>query len=141
MASPETILVTTPEPTSITDSYALMKALSMNESFRKNETSIKMIANRVTSEDEGRKLYEKLNIVVSRFLDINMSYLGTIPMDNNNIKAVMKQKPVSLIYPSSASSRHFVEVAEKIMNEETDIPPQKRGIRGYLKSVFAKNLR
>ena len=141
VASPETILVTTPEPTSITDSYALMKALSMNESFRKNETSIKMIANRVTSEDEGRKLYEKLNIVVSRFLDINMSYLGTIPMDNNNIKAVMKQKPVSLIYPSSASSRHFVEVAEKIMNEETDIPPQKRGIRGYLKSVFAKNLR
>lgn len=141
VTSPETILVTTPEPTSITDSYALMKALSMNESFRKNETSIKMIANRVTSEDEGRKLYEKLNIVVSRFLDINMSYLGTIPMDNNNIKAVMKQKPVSLIYPSSASSRHFVEVAEKIMNEETDIPPQKRGIRGYLKSVFAKNLR
>ena len=141
VASLETILVTTPEPTSITDSYALMKALSMNESFRKNETSIKMIANRVTSEDEGRKLYEKLNIVVSRFLDINMSYLGTIPMDNNNIKAVMKQKPVSLIYPSSASSRHFIEVAEKIMNEETDIPPQKRGIRGYLKSVFAKNLR
>ena len=85
-----------------------------------------------------RKLYEKLNIVVSRFLDINMSYLGTIPMDNNNIKAVMKQKPVSLIYPSSASSRHFIEVAEKIMNEETDIPPQKRGIRGYLKSVLLK---
>ena len=136
-ASVMEFLVASPE----TDSYALMKALSMNESFRKNETSIKMIANRVTSEDEGRKLYEKLNIVVSRFLDINMSYLGTIPMDNNNIKAVMKQKPVSLIYPSSASSRHFIEVAEKIMNEETDIPPQKRGIRGYLKSVFAKNLR
>lgn len=140
VASPETILVTTPEPTSITDSYALMKALSMNESFRKNETSIKMIANRVTSENEGRKLFEKLNMVVSKFLDINMTYLGAIPMDNNNIKAVMKQKPVSLIYPSSASSRHFVEVAEKIMNEGTDIPPQKRGIRGYLKSVFAKNL-
>lgn len=140
VASPETILVTTPEPTSITDSYALMKALSMNENFRKNETSIKMIANRVTSENEGRKLFEKLNMVVSKFLDINMTYLGAIPMDNNNIKAVMKQKPVSLIYPSSASSRHFVEVAEKIMNEGTDIPPQKRGIRGYLKSVFAKNL-
>ena len=38
-------------------------------------------------------------------------------------------------------AKHFIEVAEKIMNEETDIPPQKRGIRGYLKSVFAKNLR
>ena len=39
------------------------------------------------------------------------------------------------------SVERIVEVAEKIMNEETDIPPQKRGIRGYLKSVFAKNLR
>ena len=62
VASPETILVTTPEPTSITDSYALLKALSMNENFKKDETTIKMIANRVDSEAEGRSLYEKLNV-------------------------------------------------------------------------------
>ena len=140
VSSPETIIVTTPEPTSITDSYALLKALSMNDNFRKEDVSIKMIANRVASESEGRNLYEKLNIVVSKFLDINMTYLGIIPMDNNIVKAVMKQKPVSIIYPTSASSKHFEEIAEKIMKEETDIRPQKRGIRGYLKSVFAKNL-
>lgn len=140
VSSPETIIVTTPEPTSITDSYALLKALSMNESFRKDETGIKMVANRVSSENEGHNLYEKLNVVVSRFLDINMTYLGAVPMDNNNIKAVMKQKPVSIIYPASASSRHYEEIARKIMNDGADIPPQKRGIRGYLKSVFAKNL-
>ncbi len=140
VSSPETIIVTTPEPTSITDSYALLKALSMNESFRKDEAAIKMVANRVSSENEGRNLYEKLNVVVSRFLDINMTYLGAVPMDNNNIKAVMKQKPVSIIYPASASSRHYEEIARKIMNDGADIPPQKRGIRGYLKSVFAKNL-
>lgn len=140
VASPETIIVTTPEPTSITDSYALLKALSMNDNFRREDVSIKMIANRVSTESEGRNLYEKLNMVVSKFLDIDMTYLGIIPMDNNIVKAVMKQKPVSIIYPASASSKHFEEIAEKIMNEVTDIPPQKRGIRGYLKSVFAKNL-
>lgn len=140
VASPETIIVTTPEPTSITDSYALLKALSMNDNFRREDVSIKMIANRVSTESEGRNLYEKLNMVVSKFLDIDMTYLGIIPMDNNIVKAVMKQKPVSIIYPASASSKHFEEIAEKIMNERTDIPPQKRGIRGYLKSVFAKNL-
>ena len=140
VASPETIIVTTPEPTSITDSYALLKALSMNDNFRSEDVSIKMIANRVSTESEGRNLYEKLNMVVSKFLDIDMTYLGIIPMDNNIVKAVMKQKPVSIIYPASASSKHFEEIAEKIMNERTDIPPQKRGIRGYLKSVFAKNL-
>ena len=140
VASPETIIVTTPEPTSITDSYALLKALSMNDNFRREDVSIKMIANRVSTESEGRNLYEKLNMVVSKFLDIDMTYLGIIPMDNNIVKAVMKQKPVSIIYPASASSKHFEEIAEKIMNEGTDIPPQKTGIRGYLKSVFAKNL-
>lgn len=97
-----------------------------------------MIANRVSTESEGRNLYEKLNMVVSKFLDIDMTYLGIIPMDNNIVKAVMKQKPVSIIYPASASSKHFEEIAEKIMNEGTDIPPQKRGIRGYLKSVLLK---
>lgn len=140
VSSPETIIVTTPEPTSITDSYALLKALSMNDNFRREDVCIKMIANRVSSEGEGRNLYEKLNMVVSKFLNIDMSYLGIIPMDNNIVKAVMKQKPVSIIYPTSVSSKHFEEIAEKIMKEETDIRPQKRGIRGYLKSVFAKNL-
>ena len=89
VASPETIIVTTPEPTSITDSYALLKALSMNDNFRREDVSIKMIANRVSTESEGRNLYEKLNMVVSKFLDIDMTYLGIIPMDNNIVKAVM----------------------------------------------------
>ena len=88
VASPETILVTTPEPTSITDSYALLKALSMNENFKKDETTIKMIANRVDSEAEGRSLYEKLNVVVMKFLEINMQYLGAVPQDNNIKKAI-----------------------------------------------------
>ena len=107
VASPETILVTTPEPTSITDSYALLKALSMNENFKKDETTIKMIANRVDSEAEGRSLYEKLNVVVMKFLEINMQYLGAVPQDNNIKKAIMKQKPVSMIFPNATSSRHF----------------------------------
>ncbi len=140
VASPETIIVTTPEPTSITDSYALLKALTMHENFRKSEARIKMIANRVSSENEGRNLYEKLNMVVMKFLDINIEYLGIIPQDNNIIKAVMKQKPVSLIYPNAVSTRHFEEISERIMNGGADIPVYRRGIRGYLKSVFAKNL-
>ena len=96
LASPETIIVTTPEPTSVTDSYALLKALSMNEGYNKEECSIKMVANRVESESEGRNLYEKLNAVVTKFLGIKLSYLGSVPQDSNVRKAVMKQKPVTL---------------------------------------------
>lgn len=140
VACPETIIVTTPEPTSITDSYALLKALSMNESFKVNETNIRMIANRVSSESEGLNLYEKLSMVVNKFLNIQIGYLGIIPQDNNIVKAVMKQKPVSLIYPNASSTRRFEQIAQEILNDKNDIPVQKRGIRGYLKNVFAKSL-
>ena len=53
ISSPETILVTTPEPTSVTDSYALLKALSMTEGFQGKNTTVKMIANRVSDAGEG----------------------------------------------------------------------------------------
>ena len=75
MASPEAIIVTTPEPTSITDSYALLKALSMNDDFNKQETKIRVLANKVSSEEEGRNLFDKLNMVVSQFLGLKMEYL------------------------------------------------------------------
>ena len=140
VASPETILVTTPEPTSITDSYALLKALAMHENFRKGEANIKMIANRVNSENEARNLYEKLNMVVTKFLNVNIQYLGCVPQDNNIVKAVMRQQPVSLIYPNAVSTKHFEDIASRIIAGEMDVPVYRRGIRGYLKSVFTKNL-
>lgn len=60
LSSPETIIVTTPEPTSVTDSYVPLKALSMNENYKSEECTIRMVANRVDSESEGKNLYDKL---------------------------------------------------------------------------------
>lgn len=140
MASPETIIVTTPEPTSITDSYALLKALSICDGFKPQESRVRMIANKVSSEAEGCNLYEKLSMVVSKFLNIDMEYLGIIPQDNSITKAVMKQKPVSLMYPNASSTKHFERIASEIIDDAEKIPTHKRGIRGYLKNVFAKKL-
>ncbi|MGN0318945.1 MAG: MinD/ParA family protein [Lachnospira sp.] len=140
IASPETIIVTTPEPTSITDSYALLKALSICDGFRKDECRIKMIANKVSSEAEGNNLYEKLNMVVQKFLDINIDYLGFVPQDASITKAVMKQKPVSIIYPNAVSTKRLEMIATTLMCDDRQIAPSRRGIRGYLKTVFAKKL-
>lgn len=70
VASGEIVLITTPEPTSITDSYSLLKALSRHPRYQAETTAIKMIANRVSKEEEGQILYNKLNAVVSRYLKI-----------------------------------------------------------------------
>ena len=64
LASPEVLLVTTPEPSSITDSYSVMKALYKNEKFIKDGTNIHLIANKVQSQQEADAVYEKLNGVV-----------------------------------------------------------------------------
>ena len=138
VASPEILLVTTPEPTSITDSYALLKALSMNEDFDKNVTSIKMIANKVSSEMEGRRVYEKLSVVVTKFLNLEIGFIGTVPHDKDITKAIMKQKPVSIMYPNSIAARHYQNIVNTLESHVDNITYSKyRGIKGYIKTIFA----
>ena len=137
VASPETILVTTPEPASITDSYALLKALSMNEDYSPEKCKVKLIANRVGKKEEGQNLYEKLSAVSSRFLNIELEYLGAIPFDKNITKAVMTQEPVSLKYPGSVSSKCYEDIVNILENKEIS-SHNNIGVRNFFKSVFLK---
>lgn len=128
-ASSEVILVTTPEPTSITDAYALLKTLSKRTLFSIEDTVIKMVPNRVASIAEGRELYNKLSVVVQNFLQLNIEFLGAIPTDMNVSKAVIKQKPVSLAYPNSDAAKAIADIALALSNEEMVVEKQqKRGI-------------
>jgi flagellar biosynthesis protein FlhG len=138
LSSPETILVTTPEPTSVTDSYALLKALSMAEGFDSKNTKIRMIANRVADEADGKNLYEKLSMVVSKFLDIDIEFLGVIPQDNYITKAIMKQKPVSIMYPNAPSAKHLEKIAAALEGNNQASSVQQHGIKGYFKNFFAR---
>lgn len=140
VSSPEIILVSTPEPTSITDSYALLKALSMNEDFRAEETRIRMIANRAQDDREGRNLYDKLSAVVSKFLKVDLEFLGVIQQDQAITKAVMKQKPVSIMYPNAVSTKGFESIVEALEHNKTPLSTQRQGIRGYLKAVFSNKM-
>lgn len=128
LASTEVLLVATPEPTSITDAYALLKALNRKEEFSKEDTSIKMISNRVKNEQEGQSLYEKMSVVSDKFLHIPIEYLGPVPMDDQISKAVMRQKPVSVINPEAASAKAIKQIAEKILELETEETSEKRGM-------------
>lgn len=83
MASAEVLLVATPEPTSITDAYALLKTLSKKTEYSYEDTVIKMISNRTDSYGEGKELYNKMSFVVNKYLGVPLEFLGTIPLDNN----------------------------------------------------------
>ena len=135
-ASPEVILVTTPEPTSITDSYALLKALAMTQGYDRESSKIKVITNKVSSKDESRNIYEKLSVVVKRFLHIDLEYLGEVPQDNAITKAIMKQKPVSLAYPNSISANAFEAIRNRLENGVDAVPHQKKGVARFFSNVF-----
>jgi len=131
VASGEILLVTTPEPTSITDSYSLLKALTRHPRFSKEESRIKVIANRVSKVEDGATLFNKLNAVVSRYLKLPLTYLGAIPQDEKLSEAVMQQTPISLQNPSARSARCYEQLAAKLMNKELNQDVKKRGMAAF----------
>lgn len=118
VTSPEVILVSTPEPSSITDSYSLIKALYMHPLFVSGTLDIRLIANKVSNSSEADAVYNKLQSVVSRFLGGNMSYLGNIPTDATLEKCVRNQQVVSIESPQAKSARAMEDIAHKLMGDE-----------------------
>ncbi len=113
-ASEEVLLVATPEPTSITDAYALLKTLNKKATYRKEKTVVKMIANQVHGNRDAKELFEKLGMVVAKFLDIEVEYLGSVPYDHNMQKAIMKQTPISILDSSCNTARAVNQIANKL---------------------------
>ena len=138
VASGEILLVTTPEPTSITDSYSLLKALGRHQRYSADTSQIKVIANKVFSEAEAEALYEKLEAVVSRYLKVPISYLGMIPQDNQLAKAVMQQMPVSLDNPRARSALAYEAIAARLMNKELNRNLTKRGMAAFFTHIISK---
>lgn len=137
VASGEILLVTTPEPTSITDSYSLLKALYRHPRFDENATKVKMIANRVSRESEGDMLFNKLNAVVERYLKVPMIYLGCVPEDIQLSRAVMRQVPVSLQNPGAKSTAAYERLANKLLDRTEAERQPKRGMAAFFSHIIS----
>ncbi len=127
-ASSEVLLVATPEPTSITDAYALLKTLNRKTDISLQDTVIKMIANRIDSYDDGKELYEKLSLVVNKFLNFKLEYMGAVPQDQFVSKAVMMQKPAVIVYPNSQFTKTITQFAEELCDQRSENVQSKKGI-------------
>lgn len=138
VASGEILLVTTPEPTSITDSYSLLKALGRHPRYSSKDSQIKVIANKVSDEAEAEALYAKLEAVVKRYLKVPIAYLGMIPQDSQLAKAVMQQTPVSLDHPKAKSAVAYEMIAAKLMNKELNKNLTKRGMAAFFSHIISK---
>ncbi|MCM1105674.1 MAG: MinD/ParA family protein [Blautia sp.] len=116
VASPEIILVSTPDPSSLTDAYSLLKALYRNSGFDADATTIHVISNKVISAEEGQSVYDKLSSVVAQFLHGTLNYLGMVPQDAALERLVRQQKTVSLQEPNARSAKAFEVLARNLLN-------------------------
>ena len=132
IASPEVLVITTPEPSSLTDSYSLLKALYRNPIFLRDKVRINIIANRVNSTEEGNAVFSKLESVVSQFLKGEIYFLGMIPQDREMENAVRSQKVVSIEKPNAPSSRAFKVLTNNYLNHEYE----KMSVRGGIAQII-----
>ncbi len=116
MAAQEIIVVTSPEPTAITDAYALIKVLFTQY----QEKNFKILVNSVKNSKEATWVYKSLSTAAERFLSISLDYLGYLPYDNAVTKAVRAQKALIEIYPDSDVSKSLIEIAARLCNDNND---------------------
>ena len=130
LAADEVLLVTTPEPTALTDAYAVMKAYSMYASA----PSLKLVVNRVYDESESREVVAKLQQTSERFLHLPLECLGYIFEDGSVTKAVRSQKPFMVTNPSGTASRCIKGLASGLLYGSK--MTVKRGWKGFLQQIF-----
>lgn len=129
MSADEVLLVTTPEPTSITDAYALIKMVSN----RDKERIIKVIVNRAEDKYEANDLLNKLSMVSEKFLSLKLVPLGYVLQDEAVIKAVKTQNPFLISFPKSSASRQIRDISRKLISKENgNNNAEVKGIKGFM---------
>ncbi len=114
LAAHERIIVVTPEPTSLTDAYALIKVLYSKH----GERTFRILVNSAANEATGKSIFAKLSKVADHFLDgLSLDYLGTIPHDTSVTRSVMQQRPLLEAFPEAPASKAFTNIAEIVRND------------------------
>ena len=132
VAADDAVVITTPEPTSVTDAYTLIKAIVLRERGK----SVRLIVNKADNEAEAADIMSRLEQVTGKFLDLKLQKLGYILNDPLVVKSVKQQLPFMLSAPQSPTSRRVAEIAGRLMDGVSYSPfPQGRGLSGFLNGI------
>lgn len=133
----ECLVVTTPEPTSLTDAYALIKVVSRLQ----KDTVFKIIVNRADNDNEARQVADKIALVARRFLEIEIPLLGHISDDTHVMQAVKRQVPFMVAFPGCAASRDVLNLAHRFA-AMPQIPQSGAlsGIKGFMQKWLRRSV-
>ncbi|MEP6601324.1 MAG: MinD/ParA family protein [Nitrospirota bacterium] len=128
------IVVAAPEPTSLTDAYALMKVLSTQYGERR----FRLLVSMTRTPTDGQDVYRKLSLVAERFLHISINFLGSIPFDPRLTEAVCQQRPLVELYPQSKAAQAFLGLAHDLAEWPLPESP-KGGLQFFWQSLLRKD--
>jgi flagellar biosynthesis protein FlhG len=109
--SEDVVVIITPDPASLTDSYATIKVLHKTT----NRNDFKVLVNMVRDEKEALDVYKKILLVTDRFLNISLDYMGFIPTDRNVNIAVKKQKLWAESFPDTIATKALREICNRLV--------------------------
>ncbi len=135
MAIDEVIVISTTEPTSITDAYSMMKFIVMKDP----ETTFYLVSNRVPKKQDGDESVLRLQFAMKKFLQKETKILGYLPEDAAVQKAVIAQRPYFLVYPNAAISKKLslmTEVFTSVNAEQNE--QQASNFIKKLKNIFVR---
>lgn len=132
-AADDAIIVTTPEPTAITDAYGIIKIIATE--IENLNIGLKLVVNRVRNVSEGRKVAERLINISGQFLNLKVDYLGCIYDDPTVGQAVLKQKPFIALDPKCKAAIAVHNLVSRI--EKTEIR-EDSGFGNFIKRLLGK---
>lgn len=130
LAADEVLLVTTPEPTSLTDAYSIIKAYAANSGV----APLRLVANRVSSSEESKMVAGKLSKVTNKFLNVNLEEFGYIFEDSAVSLSIRSQYPLLLQFPNSPSATCIESIAHKMIFGSDLVA--KNGFSGFFKKLL-----
>lgn len=113
-AAEEVVVVLTPEPTSLTDAYSMIKIYSRFELHSR----INIIVNRARNNSEARQTAQRIKKTVERFLNVRVDYLGCVCDDRHVVLAVKEQKPFCLLYPKGTATKNLSLIVTNLLSNE-----------------------
>lgn len=128
----EVVVVTTPEPTAITDAYGIVKSIVLVAP----DKNIKLLVNRVTSALEGRRVTERVVNISNQFLNVKIEGYGFIFEDENVPKSIRKQKPFLIEFPKTRASGCINLVAGRILGSEITPADNSGGLGSIFRRFF-----
>jgi len=134
-AADECIVVTTPEPTAITDAYALVKVVHDLE----HAALFRLVVNRAVDRREAQQTADKIRLVAEKFLHLDIPVLGHVSDDPHVSQAVKKQTPFSIRFPNSQASKDIQELASRYAQQSLQVRADSpKGFKSFVRKLLKR---